>query len=383
MQTTLGSNNSNLSETKLKITTLNIENFNTNKVLLSQLLQKNDIVCIQEHWLFSFEKSVLEEFAQSCGFLTMIKCSDENEPIGPKLRPRGKGGVCVMWKSGLDEVINQQPDGGERFAVIEVFGSLCIINVYLTARGTPNSDTEFQEQLAEITEIITKFRTTHEIILLGDLNASLHRNKNIKRDQIFRNFCKSLQLCNPLEGNPVQTFFHNNQKDTSQIDYILASKTNIVNNLFVVHRDPTNTSSHDPVCAELTVLRKDSLQMQTAVENSVLDANSAPKICWKDVDTTKYSEQVSVKLADSAKQCATASELLEYTTSILSEAARDCLITQNSPAVKKNIKRISPSILSLAKQSKRAHWKVKMCKGHDSLLQSLKIEEKLAKKQLR
>ena len=91
-----------------------------------------------------------------------------------------------MWKSGLDEVINQQPDGGERFAVI---------------------DTEFQEQLAEITEIITKFRTAHEIILLGDLNASLHRNKNIKRDQIFRNFCKSLQLCNPLEGNPVQTFF--------------------------------------------------------------------------------------------------------------------------------------------------------------------------------
>ena len=162
-------------------------------------------------------------------------------------------------RSGLDEVINQQPDGGERFAVIEVFGSPCIINVYLTARGTPNSDTEFQEQLAEITEIVTKFRTTHEIILLGDLNASLHRNKNIKRDQIFRNFCKSLRLCNPLEGNPVQTFFHNNQKDTSQIDYILASKTNIVNNLFVVHRDPTNVSSHDPVCAELTVLRKDSL----------------------------------------------------------------------------------------------------------------------------
>ena len=85
MQTTLGSNNSNLSETKLKITTLNIENLNTNRVLLSQLLQKNDIVCIQEHWLFSFEKSVLEEFAQSCGFLTMIKCSDENEPIGQKL----------------------------------------------------------------------------------------------------------------------------------------------------------------------------------------------------------------------------------------------------------------------------------------------------------
>ena len=54
-------------------------------------------------------------------------------------------------------------------------------------------------------------------------------------------------------------------------------------------------------------------------------------------------------------------------------------MTQNRPAVKKNIKRISPSILSFAKQIKRAHWKVKMYKGPDSLLQSLKIEEKLAK----
>ena len=109
-----------------------------------------------------------------------------------------------------------------------------------------------------------------------------------------------------------------------------------MNNLFGAL---THTSSHDLVCIEITVLHTDSPKTQTTVDNPVLDADCAPKIhvCLKDVDTTKYSEQVSVKLADSTKQCSTPSELLEYYFSFIRSCQGLPYNPNIRPAAKKNI----------------------------------------------
>jgi hypothetical protein len=55
-----------------------------NNVYLSTLLGTIDIIAIQEHWLFKFEKSKLHEFAENYKFSCFIKSVDENYPISVK-----------------------------------------------------------------------------------------------------------------------------------------------------------------------------------------------------------------------------------------------------------------------------------------------------------
>ena len=66
------------------ISTFNIENLYSNNVYLSTLLGTIDIIAIQEHWLFKFEKSKLHEFAENYKFSCFIKSVDENYPISVK-----------------------------------------------------------------------------------------------------------------------------------------------------------------------------------------------------------------------------------------------------------------------------------------------------------
>ena len=47
----------------ITIASLNIENFHSNKLFLKILMENTDIIAIQEHWLFAFEKDDLTEFA--------------------------------------------------------------------------------------------------------------------------------------------------------------------------------------------------------------------------------------------------------------------------------------------------------------------------------
>ncbi|MEW8548713.1 MAG: endonuclease/exonuclease/phosphatase family protein, partial [Candidatus Thiodiazotropha sp.] len=115
------------------LVTLNIENFNTNKLFLDRLFKQNDIVCIQEHWLYNFEKHNLEIFSHERGFDCFLKCSDDMDPLSPLQRPRGKGGVGILWRQALSSNIKVLPDGSDRVCAVICesleCGRICIINV--------------------------------------------------------------------------------------------------------------------------------------------------------------------------------------------------------------------------------------------------------------
>jgi hypothetical protein len=46
----------------LKIATINMKNFHANKAYLQELTKHHDVICIQEHWLFNYEKENLQSF---------------------------------------------------------------------------------------------------------------------------------------------------------------------------------------------------------------------------------------------------------------------------------------------------------------------------------
>ena len=186
------------STTPTSVVTINIENFNTNKLFLETLLIQFEIVCIQEHWLYNFEKHKLELFCHEHGFDCFLKCSDDADPLSPLQHPRGKSGTGILWNKDISKNIERLPDGSDKICAImcntSKYGLVCIINVYLPCRGYKNSDDRFADCLEELKEIVTKYSGSAHIILLGDFNASLHRDKSLLCDRRLKLFLEDFCL---------------------------------------------------------------------------------------------------------------------------------------------------------------------------------------------
>ncbi len=66
-----------------------------NKLYLDEIVKKADIICLQEHWLYNFEKKTLDNIDQ---FTAFTRCIDDTVPISPVQRPRGYGGIAILIK---------------------------------------------------------------------------------------------------------------------------------------------------------------------------------------------------------------------------------------------------------------------------------------------
>ena len=163
------------------------KNFNTNLVFLETLLNDYQIVAVQEHWLYGFEKGKLIDFCEKQWFSTMIKSSDDNDPLTPLQRPRGKGGVALLLSKCLDKHVTiLDQEGGTRVCVIQVethAGPVTTINCYLPCRGNKEADRDFMNVTDDVREIVVTYKQSSDIILLGDMNASMFRDPPLPRDK--------------------------------------------------------------------------------------------------------------------------------------------------------------------------------------------------------
>jgi exonuclease III len=72
-----------------------------------------------------------------------------------------------------------------------------------------------QETLDELSEILEKYKNKANILLGGDMNASLRRDS--AQDRQFKCFLNENDMKVPPKCTNSATFFHFNGKDTSQI----------------------------------------------------------------------------------------------------------------------------------------------------------------------
>jgi exonuclease III len=132
----------------VRMVTANIKNYNANKIYLQHLLQNFDIVCIQEHWLFNFEKSSME--AASDIHACHAKSIDDLEPVSPFQRPRGYGGIATFSPKGWTAMTKHIKDGDHRIIVLTINlpgCHLCIVNCYLPCRGYGTSVDDYKDCL--------------------------------------------------------------------------------------------------------------------------------------------------------------------------------------------------------------------------------------------
>ena len=265
-----------------------MQNVRSNVTYIKTLLKKVDILCLQEHWLFSAEKKELGNISHNICYAAKSVDDNDDPDINIAMK-RGYGGVAILWQKDIEDKIKEITDGGNRIQAIHVqteSDPICLINVYMPS-DNKNSDIEYRDTLAQIDEIAEKFKDSHHIILCGDMNGSLHR-QTTPHDKLLTSFCKDKSFVFPSNCPTKETFYHQNGFSKSQIDYFLIEKSGGIDSKItkteILSTDSQNTSDHVPKLMSI----KCEL---TRIKERPINIISRPN--WDECDREKYIETIS------------------------------------------------------------------------------------------
>ena len=325
-------------DASLRIATLNVKNIKSNKVFVQQLLKTVDILCIQEHWLFNFELDLLNSISNT--HRCCSKAVDDNDPVSPIGPPRGYGGVGIFYRKDWNLKILEIPSGRSRVSVIEIcaINPLLVISVYLPSRKYVRKDSstgdpsEFESILAQLAEIIQTYESSHNIVLCGDMNSSLRKRQGNDRDQMLSHFTKAMNLHSYQQGFP--TFFHENGKDTSKIDYIFTKARNLIISkpTIVKEKNSLNLSDHTHLEIEL------KFDYETATPQNIT-IPVKPK--WQTCNVQLYRKTVEEGLRESFRRNQTSDSIYDLhcqirdLTNVMKDATEQSIPKYKSHIVKK------------------------------------------------
>lgn len=340
-----------------------MDGIKSNRAYVADLLQRNQIICLQEHWLYRFEASTLFSLFPDCE--GVIKCFDDHDPMPLRVRPRGNAGVATLWNKSVSQCITELPDGSERVLAIRINTSsspIILLNTYMPTIGTLSGDS-YSGVLDEIYEIISKYSSTHKVIWAGDMNASMVRRTKNSNDRLFIDFCNDNNLhIHELTPNKA-TYYHHGGKASSQIDYLVTLKSHStdIEKVSIDTRHPVNVGPHDAILATT------SYDFQEPVPQENQDSEKAcpqPRTNWKKVDRMKYQEITENRLA-----CLENTISPEMHTDILLNRLNQILVSsskesQPPPVKTKKAKRErrskwSSHLKPFVQASKHAYWKWK------------------------
>ena len=233
----------------LSLVTFNCKNVETSYTAISTLLSDAHFVFIQEHWLFNYQLKQMSLFDENvCG---TGKAVDDSDPILPIQKPRGYGGVGILWRKSLDHLVTVLEDGSELIQCVRVKtaeGLILIISVCMPSKGKGDNISEFQDCILvyQIQEIIQKYYD-HFIFIGGDLNEDLTLPSHSKRkEKLVRFIDEYTGKLSTVAVGP--TFIHPNGKDCSTIDYFIFRDTSGVDvNITCCNTLASNTSDLHPI----------------------------------------------------------------------------------------------------------------------------------------
>jgi hypothetical protein len=255
----------------------------------------------------------------------------------------------------------------------------------MPSRGYADSEEKFEAVLDEISELIEKYSGTHDILLAGDMNASMSRIQPQARD---RKLCELLNTFGlETQQNPqLNTFHHENGKDKSAIDYIfIKPSTSIVIEDTKTHdMDPVNTSDHAPVGVRVKHVRR----QKGSGKEKQQQASTSTKVIWEKCNTEVYKQSILEGLQSMPKLGETEFESLWAITHL-----NDILLRASDEACgpkprqhkksKGGIRPWNPRISSAIAASKKAHREWKRAGSPKNPNHPTVLQRKLAKKAIR
>ncbi len=307
------------------------------------------------------------------------RSSDHFDNISPYQRPRGQGGVAVLFKHHLKPFVQECDEGTERILPIEIaFNSfkLCLVSVYLPTQGDAAARSLLLEALDVIHNIMSKYRETHTILIAGDFNASLVRNK--PQDIILRDFMNTHGLTNIGNFGTKPTFISHTGLASSQIDYFLTTQPEVFLPASIIEDNGLNTSSHVPIQCETRI------EYAVAHPKPVKSTNAIKRLLWKDGDLHAYNSMVAHLLADIPTAQSDATTCLMGIVESLHQAAA-MTIPSKIIRLKGPKWKLSPEAFSICQEAKELH-KISMNPPPGTDLDGLKARQEakhLLRSQLR
>ncbi|CAG2197359.1 unnamed protein product [Mytilus edulis] len=318
---------------QLHLISFNCKNIKTCGPIIHKLLQLNDLILIQEHWLFQTQIHLLGEIHENINYIG--KGVDINEPLLPICMPRGYGGVAILWKKEIDHMIRPIELGSERIQCVEIRESnnpnIILTSVYLPAKGSKNHQAEYQDVIDQLYELYQKYNETHKIIIGGDLNEDLNIQTGTKRNLYLRDFIKE---CNLKYDNKERTFVNSLGQESSEIDYFLHNlPENEFDNKQVLNHVTENTSDHHPIRMS-TKFTYESLNNSHAQNSNKI----TKRVNWDKVDKEWYSAYInkhidSLQIRENMKEAE-----IEQATSKLCELLKETAKLTSSSKAKFNAK---------------------------------------------
>lgn len=309
------------------------------------------IICIQEHWLYSFQQNEIKElFPSHCW---AIKCIDDGNPIAPIHRPRGHAGVACLWDKQIDHDITVLPDGSDRVLAIQ-YNDTVIINTYMPTAGT-HTKISYQDITDEVHELLEKYHPQLNMIWFGDMNADPQRATS-NNDRMLKAFCEEEEL---VISDKIQepTYHHFTGTSRSKIDLVIQPAIqDLIEDIKVDVRNPINLSCHDAIIAKLNI----GTVAATTSAKSKYTTPAPTKIKWNKVDLPMYRNLTFRRLTKMLQYIddRTPTDLIvKRTNAILSKSALDCHPT--SKPRKQTTYKWAHQLKTYAVDAKEAHarWK--------------------------
>lgn len=360
-----------------KVVTYNCKNMDTAHPVFEELSKSVDVVLVQEHWYFDCQLDRLNTACQK--YIGCGKAVDTGDPILPVQMPRGYGGVAVLWKDNIDHLINKLPEGGNRIQCVELATDepLLLISVYMPCKGLRENVDEFQDCIAQLQEILVKYRDTHGIVLGGDFNEDLHSEKDSARLSSFRTLVEEAGLKTQLTK---PTYINSDGVDTSTIDHIfyssgLSKKLSEITRLEEIH---SSASDHYPVAC--------TIQWKIAENKKTVTFPLPSKVKWDKVDKEQYEQQVNHHIDRVKTEYSSLGVLdneINRLTSILKKATDSSAPRPKKKRRKAKLKVWSTEVQNAVKAKKEAFWQWKIGGRPEEKEHHLVISKKLASVNLR
>ena len=257
----------------------------TSTYAIDQLSKTADIIMVQEHWYFDCQLGKLGTVCEKMAGTG--KAVDTGDPILPVQMPRGYGGVGVLWRKSIDHLVTSVQDGASRIQCIELQLQIPILiaSVYMPCRGLKENVDDFEDCLAQLHEIVQKYRSTHYLFLGGDFNEDIISNRDSKRLQNLNQFLDDADLTTKTTK---KTYVGPNGVELSTIDFIFYSKPieSRILSISVIDDLAADVSDHYPVCCTTDI----------QVEEIATSKDTIPppkRVRWDKVDQTYYQQVIS------------------------------------------------------------------------------------------
>ena len=164
----------------------------------------------------------------------------------------------------------------------------------MPCRGSTEADVEYDEILDQYHEILIKFDSSYDIIIGGDWNASLHRDKSCPRDRSLTSFLMEHNLVLPKSCPIGDTLFHVTGDSFSQIDYFFLSQYSELNEVASIEdMHYLNLSDHTHITL------KSHIHLERLTQTNPKDETPQmlkPRIRWNKCDLNEYHSYVENSL---------------------------------------------------------------------------------------